>query len=126
VYDGTVVVAIVFFFPRTFYVHAHLLTARSSVLELLLLRVGFGDICPGDDMTATGKIFLVLYSLSCVGAFCGPVMDLAASWKDEVSATGGGIAALIAWVIGVGVLLFTSLEGLSETDAVYASVITGQ
>lgn len=54
--------------------------------------------------------------------FCGPVMDLAASWSSKVP---GGMLALTALTIAIGVVLFTRLEEMSETDAAYMSFITG-
>ena len=49
-------------------------------------------------------------------------MDVAASWQGRVP---GGLASLAAWVLGLGITIFTTIEGLSQTDAIYASVITG-
>ena len=46
--------------------------------------VGFGDICPG-DIDGIGRAFIVLLSFSGLGLFCGPIMDLAASWKDTLA-----------------------------------------
>mmetsp|Transcript_19912 Transcript_19912/g.25647 ORF Transcript_19912/g.25647 Transcript_19912/m.25647 type:complete len:233 (-) Transcript_19912:153-851(-) len=88
---------------------------------ITLTTVGFGDICPGETIFF-GKIFLVLFSLSGLGIFCGPIMDLASSWRYQIP---GGIPTLASFTLGVGVLVFTTFEGLDQTDAIYASVITG-
>lgn len=84
-------------------------------------RVGFGDICPGKT-TFFGKLFLILFSLSGVGIFCGPIMDQASAWRHQIP---GGLPALASFTIGIGVLVFSSFEGVTYLDAVYASVITG-
>ena len=85
-------------------------------------RVGFGDICPGPDMDTIGRAFIVMLSFCGLGLFCGPVMDFASSWTQDVP--GGAIgAALTTLTLGIG--LFTVLEGFSEGEAAYFSVITG-
>lgn len=74
-------------------------------------------------MNVYGKIFLICFILSGLGVFCGPVMDLASSWKSEIP--GGSIVALCSVVLGLGVTIFTAIEGFSNSDALYASIITG-
>ena len=78
-----------------------------------------------------------MYAFAGLGAFCGPVMDLAASWKDQVvlfpgfgAASGYGYyyANLLFVVFGAGVLVFTfACDGnLTTADALYASLVTGK
>lgn len=85
-------------------------------------RVGFGDICPADDLPVLGKAFIMITSFTGLGMFCGPVMDLAASWSDSVP---GGMLSLTTVTIAIGVMLFTHIEDMSESDAAYMSFITG-
>jgi hypothetical protein len=80
-----------------------------------------GDICPG-DLAPLSKMFLVVFAFTGLGFFCGPLMDVASTWTRHVP---GGTLALGTVTIGIGVLLFTTLEGISETEAIYASVIAG-
>ena len=49
-------------------------------------------------------------------------MDLASAWRYQIP---GGLPTLAGFTLGIGVLVFTTLEGLPHTDAMYASVITG-
>mmetsp|Transcript_29207 Transcript_29207/g.42373 ORF Transcript_29207/g.42373 Transcript_29207/m.42373 type:complete len:200 (-) Transcript_29207:415-1014(-) len=89
---------------------------------MTLTTVGFGDICPSDKITNVGRAFIVLLSFSGLGMFCGPVMDYSATWTKNVP--GGALGALTA-TIGLGVALFTVLEGMTELEAAYFTVITG-
>jgi Ion channel len=93
------------------------------VLQCILLAdsIGYGDICPG-DLTFIGRVFFVLFLFSGLGMFCGPIMDLASSWKKHVP---GGFPALASLTVGIGAAIF-SLEGLSQSDAIYASIVTGK
>jgi hypothetical protein len=50
-------------------------------------------------------------------------MELASSWKDQVP---GGVATLASLAMGMGVTIFTMLEGLPQSEAVYASIVTGK
>lgn len=85
-------------------------------------RVGFGDICPGADMDIIGRSFIVVLSFCGLGMFCGPVMDYASSWTQDVP--GGAIgAALTTLALGIG--LFTVLEGFTETEAAYFTFVVG-
>jgi hypothetical protein len=84
--------------------------------------VGYGDICPG-DLTLFGRIFLIVFLLTGLGMFCGPIMELASSWQRQVP---GGKATLASLAVGMGVSIFTVLEGLPHMEAVYASIITGR
>jgi len=104
-----------------FYIVAFILL--TAVYHCLITnRVGYGDICPSSDMTHIGRIFIVLLSFCGLGMFCGPVMDFASSWTQDVP--GGAIgAALTTLALGVG--LFTILEDFSEVEAAYFSVVTG-
>ena len=47
---------------------------------ITLTTVGYGDICPASP-DELGKLLLVLLSFTGLGFFCGPVMDLAATWS---------------------------------------------
>lgn len=68
-------------------------------------------------------MFLIFYAFCCLGAFCGPVMDLASTWQRQMP---GGFATLASMVLALGASIFTSLEGLSQSEAIYASVVTGE
>jgi hypothetical protein len=57
-----------------------------------------------------------------LGFFCGPLLALASSWKQQVP---GGITAVGSVTLGLGVLIFTMIEGMSPSDAVHLSIITG-
>jgi voltage-gated potassium channel len=85
-------------------------------------RVGFGDICPSRKNTAYGKAFILFLSVFALGFFVGPVMDLASSWKHRVP---GGILTVSSMTLLLGVLLFSTLEGLSTLEALYFSIIAG-
>jgi len=50
------------------------------------------------------------------------MLDLASSWKNHVP---GGFPVLVSVTLGLGVALFSMLEGLSQSEAAYASVIAG-
>jgi len=89
---------------------------------ITLTTVGFGDICPSKDLSASGKTFILLLSLFGLGFFLGPVMDLASSWKHRVP---GGLFAVASITLVLGILLFSNLEGLSQLEAAYFSVIAG-
>jgi voltage-gated potassium channel len=83
--------------------------------------VGYGDICPTKQAPLVGKIFIVVISFLGLGVFCGPLLAVTSSWRHTIP---GGLCAVALWTLGVGVLVF-SYEGISTTDALYASVITG-
>ena len=88
-----------------------------------LFSVGYGDICPG-NISWLGRTFIVFLSFLGLGMFCGPIMDLAASWKDRLPL--GGTMVLFSSTVTTGVLLFCYLLGeMTETEAVYFSIITG-
>ena len=73
-------------------------------------------------MDIIGRAFIVVLSFCGLGMFCGPVMDFASSWTQDVP--GGAIgAALTTLALGIG--LFTVLEGFSETEAAYFTFIVG-
>lgn len=88
---------------------------------MTLTTVGFGDICPGQT-NFVGKVFLVIFTLSGLGIFCGPILDLASAWRFQIP---GGLLTLASVTLGVGILVFSHIEGLPQSDAVYASIITG-
>jgi Ion channel len=72
-------------------------------------RVGYGDICPGTDVTIEGRIFLILLALGSLGFFCGPVLDLASSWHKKLP--GGGPLSVVLVVVALGVAIYSYLEG---------------
>ena len=82
-----------------------------------------GDICPG-DLEPVSKVFLIVFAFSSLGFFCGPILELASSWKHHVPS--GGFAMLASLAVGLGVTLFTTFEGASQSEAVYASIIAGE
>mmetsp|Transcript_17637 Transcript_17637/g.51349 ORF Transcript_17637/g.51349 Transcript_17637/m.51349 type:complete len:202 (-) Transcript_17637:136-741(-) len=85
-------------------------------------RVGYGDICPSEDMAHEGRLFIILISFFGLGMFCGPVMDFAASWPKLVP---GGVLGAAIPTLGLGVGLFTQIEGMSHVEAMYFSIVTG-
>jgi Ion channel len=89
---------------------------------VVVSRVGYGDICPGEEMSHVGKLFLVVFVFSGLGMFCGPITSLASMWKLHIP---GGLIALASVTIGVGVMIFIYFEELGQMEAIYASVITG-
>jgi hypothetical protein len=82
-----------------------------------------GDICPDSTLAPISKLFIVLFAYSGLGFFCGPLLDIASSWTKHIP---GGILTLSTLTLGIGVLLFSNFEGVSQTDAVYASFIVGK
>lgn len=86
------------------------------------VSVGFGDICPGETDT-NGKLFLLLFSLMGLGMFGGPILQLGAAWRHAIP---GGVGSVAAFLLGLGVTIFTAVEGLDHFEAVYASIITGE
>ena len=95
---------------------------------ITLTTVGYGDICPSEDTGPEGKAFLIVLSFLGLGFFCGPLLDFAASWTEQVP---GGPGVVAAVTIGVGVALFTQpllwdgKQGLAPLDAVYYATVTG-
>lgn len=88
---------------------------------ITLTTIGFGDICPG-NITGTGRTFLVVLAFMGLGMFCGPIMDLTASWKDTMVDK----ISLIIFTVAGSVFVFTYLlEEMSESEAAYFSIITG-
>ena len=83
----------------------------------------YSDVCPG-DISTHGKAFIVALSFSGLGMFCGPLMDLASSWKYMLPI--GGTIALLSSTVAVAVFVFSyMLEEMTETEAAYFSIITG-
>jgi hypothetical protein len=83
-----------------------------------------GDICPGGALAPISKLFIVLFSFSGLGFFCGPMLDVVSTtWTKQIPR---GIMALSTVTIGIGVILFSNLEGTSYSDAIYASFIVGK
>ena len=64
---------------------------------------------------------MILLVFGGVGFFTGPVLNQAAAWRHSMVS----VTALGSLTIGVGMSIFTALEGYSHKDALYASVITG-
>ena len=73
-------------------------------------------------MSSAGKAFIVITAATGLGMFCGPIMDLASSWKDSVP---GGLLALASVTFATGAVMFSYIEEMSEFDAAYLSFITG-
>jgi len=88
---------------------------------ITLTTVGYGDICPAAP-ALEGKVFLIALSFAGLGFFCGPIMDLTSSWSNSVP---GGKLGVVVATLGLGVAMFTKLEGWAPMDAVYYSTITG-
>lgn len=88
---------------------------------MTLTTVGFGDICPGET-DFLGRIFLTILPILGLGFFCGPLLDLAASWQDQVP---GGLLALGSFTLALGVSMLIVLEGMSYSEAIHLCVITG-
>eukprot|EP00946_MAST-07B_sp_MAST-7B-sp1_P001599 g1599.t1 len=88
---------------------------------ITLTTVGYGDICPAAPGNE-GKVFLIALSFAGLGFFCGPIMDLTASWSSSVP---GGKLGVVITTLGLGVAMFTQLEGWTPLDALYYSTITG-
>ena len=49
-------------------------------------------------------------------------MDITSSWKQQIP---GGFSVVATVILGLGITIFTSIEGVSHSDALYASIITG-
>lgn len=89
---------------------------------ITLTTVGYGDICPSEEMTPIGRLFIVALSFCGLGMFCGPVMDFSASWKERIP---GGVAGPGLFALGFGTMLFMRIEEMEWQKAVYFTVITG-
>jgi hypothetical protein len=89
----------------------------------MLIQIKQGDICPGPDLAPISKLFIVCFALSGLGFFCGPMLEVASSWMNHIP---GGIVSWASVTIGIGVALFSHLEGASQSDAMYASFIVGR
>jgi len=88
---------------------------------MTLTTVGFGDICPG-NISVFGKAFISSLCFSSLGLFCGPIMDLAASWRHSVPS---GMIAVTLFTVAIGVAVFTISEEMFYSEAIYLSIITG-
>lgn len=84
-------------------------------------RIGFGDICPGNP-DFLGRVFLTVFPLVGLGFFCGPILDLASSWKSQFP---GGSLSLVTFTLAIGVSMLTVLEGLEFTEALHLCVVLG-
>ena len=73
-------------------------------------------------MDIIGRAFIVVLSFCGLGMFCGPVMNFASSWTEDVP---GGVIGAALTTLALGIGLFTVLEDFSETEAAYFSFITG-
>ena len=89
-----------------------------------LTTVGYGDVDLVNGWRTKG--FAVLAALLAGGLFCGPVLDLTASWTKRLGASGvrGGVV-IFATVALVAMGLFHTLEGWTPFDSLYFAVITG-
>lgn len=86
--------------------------------------MGFGDICPS-EISDVGRLFIVILAFSGTGIFCGPIMDLTSSWKDNIPI--GGNIALLTFVVSSAVMVFSYLlEEMSHSEAAYFSIVTGK
>ena len=88
----------------------------------MIHRIGFGDICPGNDIDAEGRLFLTIFPILGLGFFCGPILQLAASWRTQVP---GGPLTVVAFTLAVGIALLTSIEGMEITDALHFCIVMG-
>mmetsp|Transcript_39479 Transcript_39479/g.58002 ORF Transcript_39479/g.58002 Transcript_39479/m.58002 type:complete len:195 (+) Transcript_39479:168-752(+) len=88
---------------------------------MTLTTVGYGDICPG-EIGNEGRMFIVSLSFLGLGMFSGPIMDFSSSWTKKVP---GGIWGATCATAGLGLGMFTILEGMQNDDALYFTVITG-
>lgn len=89
---------------------------------ITLTTVGYGDICPSDELTHLGKSFIVMLSFCGLGMFCGPIMDFSASWKDRIP---GGVLGPGLFALAFGTSLFMQIEEMEWNSAVYFAIITG-
>jgi hypothetical protein len=92
------------------------------MLHLLeLCSIGFGDICPGET-DIIGELFVTILSMIGIGFFCGPLLSVASQWKHQVP---GGIVPLATMTLGMGMSMFTALEGMSYSEAFHLCIIAG-
>jgi len=89
---------------------------------ITLTTVGYGDICPSNEMSHLGRLFIVALSFCGLGMFCGPVMDLSASWKDRLP---GGVVGPGLFALLFGTSLFMRIEEMEWNVAAYFAFITG-
>ena len=85
-------------------------------------RIGFGDICPADH-DIVGRIFLTILPFLGLGFFCGPILDMTSTWQRQVP---GGVFALGAFTLAMGVSMLTVVENMSYSEAIHLCVITGE
>jgi hypothetical protein len=105
------------------YTHITYIYITSSALLYLLQNINSvgGDICPG-DLTTTGRIFLVVFSLgvsACLWTIHG----------DDIILEGSGSGLQQPWRVllsGMGVTILPCLKGSPQSEAVYASIVTGK
>ena len=92
---------------------------------ITLSTVGFGD----EGFTPTtmeAKCVVILAALLAGGFFCGPVLDLAASWRPATLRCGVlSAVALAAGLCAASAALFHHLEGWAYDEGAYFAVITG-
>ena len=69
-----------------------------------------------------GKLFVLAFAFAGLGIFCGPIVQLGSAWRHAIPV---GLPALGTFVLGLGVVIFMTAEGLDHFEAIYASVITG-
>lgn len=73
-------------------------------------------------MTLPGTTFMMCYIL-CGLAMFGGVLEVSGAWHARIP---GGSITLLLLIVGIGSALFTFIEGLSQTEAIYASIVTGK
>lgn len=57
-----------------------------------------------------------------IGFFCGPMLSVASQWKYQVP---GGIVPLATMTFGVGMSMFTALDGMTYREAFHLCIVTG-
>ena len=67
-------------------------------------------------------MFLLAFVVASLGFFCGPVLQLGAAWRHAIP---GGLPTVGSFVLGLGITVFTMVEGLDQFEALYAAVVTG-
>jgi len=69
-----------------------------------------------------GRIFLTIFPILGLGFFCGPILEIGASWRSQVP---GGPLSIAAFTLAIGIGLFTTIEGMELTDALHFCIVLG-